>query len=203
MCHNSGRRTQSLKRQRCRCLKCELVRQSHLQADCRDGEAQRRIARRRRQRRRPRRPLCSGASEPQDGYQRQQVALLTSHRPLIPALQNLSILIDGTLSLCGMYECPDGRRTLLPGCASASSLMRAKRVGLGRCADAGPVVLMRSRLKDGCARLSCEDGMPENAALPLRSCIGASSIICPFPQQLRSSPASSNTIVAVPNEMQI
>ena len=63
-----------------------------------------------------------------------------------------------------------GGPTLPAGCGRASSPARGKRAGAGRCADAGPVVLMRSRLTDGRCSPRCADDMLENA-VSLRSCI--------------------------------
>lgn len=62
------------------------------------------------------------------------------------------------------------KHTLMPASAgpSASLLTRVKRAGLARCADAGPVVLMRSRLVDGRTRLGCDEAASEKPLLLLR-----------------------------------
>lgn len=84
--------------------------------------------------------------------------------------------------------------TLLPGCPSASSLMRRNRAGVGRCAEAGPVVLIRSRLKEGRARLRWEDGKFENAELPLRSCTDKTALINQHPQTFTCSSMQQRSI---------
>jgi hypothetical protein len=70
----------------------------------------------------------------------------------------------------GGLQAAAGEPTLPAGCGRASSLARGKRAGAGRCADAGPVVLMRSRLTDGRCSPRCADDMLEKA-VSLRSCI--------------------------------
>lgn len=53
-----------------------------------------------------------------------------------------------------------------------SMLVRGRRklAGLGRCAEAGPVVLMRSRLMEGRSRLKFDVDMAPEYTLSCRAC---------------------------------